>query len=282
MGADLVLLTDCPVKQALGEGDAIAGADRLYNLCKQRRQAEAIAAMATRDGRNAATATFRSVVIGPRGPVERNVSVQAVREATAVLDTLSPHCAGCPANCVDTTFGCVGVMTYPISASAEAWLMRRVQPASSLGGSWLLKAIADFNYDGETIRAWRERGMFERRAPAVAVLKKKLFSVVTVSADQLFEAILTLEEPLAPSHCMMLLLFLGALHLDGEPPGDASDADWLRAVMALSEQSHNERLRRTSLVLGDASDDPGVQSMQMLLKLLYHAWLTGDPLFIDA
>ena len=67
MGADLVLLTDCPVKQALGEGDAIAGADRLYKLRKQREQAKTIAALLARDGKDPATATFKTMVVGPKG-----------------------------------------------------------------------------------------------------------------------------------------------------------------------------------------------------------------------
>jgi hypothetical protein len=282
MGADLVLLTDCPVKQQLGEGDAYAGSDRLYKLTKQRGHAELVAEMMKRDGKDPATATFQHVVNGPNGPVQRELSVKALFEATAVLDDLAPHCVDCPANCFAETFGCVSYLQYPVPESAEAWLVKRVQSADTFGGQLLLKAIKDFGYTGQQLASWRERGLLASKAPTYAVVKKGFLSSTKVSADQLLEAVLTVGEPLQPTHCLLFLLFLGALRLDGQVPTAKDDPTPLATLMVLSKGTVEQRRARTALDVGPDSDEDGAAAMQRLLRAVYQAWLLDDPLWVDA
>lgn len=282
MGADLVLLTDCPVKQRLGEGKSLAGSDRLYKLTKQRSQADTVARMMKADGRDPMTATFQHLVNGPDGPVQREVSVKALFEATAILDELAPHCAACPANHFADRFGCITYVAYPITEAAEVWLTKRVQPADTLGGWLLLKAIKDFSYDGKKMAGWRGRGLLASKAPAQAVVKKGFLSSTKVSSDQLLEAVLTLGEPLQPSHCMLVLLFLGALALDGQVPRDKDDPTPLATLAALGKGTMAQRQARTSLDVGPESDDDGVLAMQRLLTALYQAYLLGDSLWVDS
>lgn len=281
MGADLVLLTDCPVKQRLGDGDPVVGSDRLYKLTKLRSQADTVARLVAGDGRDPMTATFQQVVTGPDGPVERELSVRALYEQTAILDELAPRCAGCPANHFDDRFGCVSFVAYPIPEAAEAWLARRIQPADSLGGWLLLKAIKDFGYDGRKLAGWRARGMLTGKAPAEAIVKKGFLSSTKVSTDQVLEAILTVGAPLQPSHCMMVLLFVGALRLDGRVPASKDDPTPLSTLSDLGKASRSERAARTALDLGPASDDDGIAAMQRLLTALYQSFLLGDDLWVD-
>lgn len=282
MGADLVLLTDCAVKQRLGEGDPIAGSDRLYKLTKQRSHADLVAGMMKRDGKDPMAGTFVQVVNGPDGPVERQVSVKALFEATAILDELAPRCAGCAACVFADRFGCVTFIPYPVAEAGEAWLMKRVQPADTLGGFLLQKAIKDFSYTGAKIAAWRARGLFESKTPTQAVVKKGFLSSTKVSSDQLLEGVLALGEPMQASHGMLVLLFVGALKIDGAVPTRKDDPTPLAALAALGEGTIAQRKARTALDIGPASDDPGPAAMQTLLRAIYQAWLLGDSLWIDA
>ena len=43
----------------------------------------------------------------------------------------------------------------------------------------------------------------------------------------------------------------------------------------------DERMARTRLLLGARSDDPGVQSMQHLLHVLYLCWVRGVKLLAE-
>lgn len=276
MGADLILLTDCPAKRRLGEGDLLAGNDRLYKLRKQQSQLHAIEALVQRSGKDLATATFTSVLNGPDGPVQREVPLTELRDATAILDELALGCAGCAASGGAGAFGCTSFISYPIPEAAEVWLMRRVQTADTIGGQLLLRAIKDLGYTGAKLKAWRARGLLEAKQPTSAVVKKAFLSSTKVSSDQLLEAIFTLGEPLQPSHCMMLLLFLGALRFDGTAVTSPAQA------AALAGLGDGERATRTSLDVGAVSDEPGPAAMQALLRALYLAWTLEDRLWIDA
>lgn len=276
MGADLILLTDCPAKRRLGDGDRLEGNDRLYKLRKQQSHLQTIERLVRESGKDLATATYTSVVNGPDGPVQREVALSDLRAAVAVLDELAPACATCPANGPAAAFGCTSFIAYPIPEAAEVWLMRRVQTADTVGGQLLLRAIKDLGFTGAKMKAWRARNLLEAKQPTHAVVKKAFLSSTKVSSDQLLEAILTLGEPLLPSHCMMLLVFVGAIRLDGEvvttPPQAAT----------LSGLQQAARAARTTLDVGAASDEPGPAAMQALLRALYVAWALDDQLWIDA
>jgi hypothetical protein len=279
MGADVILLTGCPVKEHLGGGARLAGAERLCSLIKLRSHAEAVADSVSASGGDPDAASFRHVVTdGRSSAVRRDVSVKQARESTAVLDELGPHCEECLANQFGDPFGCVTTIDYPIPASAEAWLAQHIQPSDTLGGWLLLKSIEDFGWDGRRMAEARARGLLAASAPIEVVVKKGFLSRTTVSSAQFLEATL-LFGILPPLHCMMVLLFLGVLELDGHQPTRKDELETLTRLLEVG--SPDDRAERTGVVLGPASDDAGVADMQHLLAAVYTAFLLGDEVWID-
>jgi hypothetical protein len=113
------------------------------------------------------------VLNGPDGPVQREVPLTELRDATAILDELALGCAGCAASGGAGAFACTSFISYPIPEAAEVWLMRRVQTADTIGGQLLLRAIKDLGYTGAKLKAWRARGLLEAQAATSAVVKKR-------------------------------------------------------------------------------------------------------------
>ncbi|MCA9665541.1 MAG: hypothetical protein KC503_08130 [Myxococcales bacterium] len=282
MGADLMLCLGCDPKEALAEREGESGDIALLQLAKRRAQAQGIIAA---HGEEALDAEVTQIVAGRDGPEERQTSIREMLSSTDVLDKYAPHCEHCPASIFDERFGCWGYIPYPISESAERWMMSRVQPPDTLGGFLMLAAIDDFGYDGGSLRAWRERGLFELpEAPTVSLATRELESpvvseMITVSADQIFQALFCIGEPLDPVHCLGVLLWLGALHIGGSVPDDIDPA-LLRALN--DAKPGGARQLAAGFDVGAPSDDAGVLSMQRLLLALYTSWVIDAPLWIDA
>jgi hypothetical protein len=172
----------------------------------------------------------------------------------------------------------MGFLPYPIGPSAEAWLIGRVQPPGSLGHTLVSRMLEDFGYTGEHFAAWREQGLITAPEPLRVVLREGL-PPLTLSTDQIFHAIFAVGSRLDPSHCALLLLWLGALAIDGAV---ADTPDFTPLVTMRELSTYELRLARSSLVVGEPSTDRGVAAMQLMLGMLYTAWLNDVELLVDA
>lgn len=274
MAVDLALLYPCPPRDKLGDGDPGRGTEVILDCLKARSRAEALAEVVRRDGRSpegVSVTVHRYTPDGLSEPVE--VTYEELLEQAAPLDEHAGHCTNCPANLLKEPYGCVGAINYPIRRAAEEWLIGLARPADEAGGFLFLRAIEDFGYDGEPIRRFRQAGLFELKRG----LTKKLGPGKTVSSDQLFQAVFCIGEPLDPGHCMGVLLWLGALTLDGDR---IAGPDGLRELLGLD--TPKERTTRARLAVGRRSDDADVAAVQRLLLFLYGSWVFDTPLYVSA
>ena len=272
MGADLVVHWVCAAKEALGDGDPVRGALRIVELCKARSRAEAVLAQFPAQPRETVSFTIR--VQTPHGVRERQVLAVDLLAEAAPLAAWAPGCDGCAANHLRRPYGCYGAVSYPITAVAEQWLVDRAEPADRLGGKLLVDAIADFGYTGAPIAPWREQGLLEASPAPVRALAPG----VAVTGDQLLQALFGVGTSLDPLHCVLVLMWFGAVAIDGEVPG-ALDPAPLQALGAM--HTVDERARRTRLVLPPTTDR-GVAELQGLLGFLHTTFVVGVPLLVDA
>ena len=278
MALDWIVELDCSPKQTLGRGDHEEGTDALLGCLKARNRAAALAEAAERNGDAPEAQAIELHVAGPDGAVEaRRVSYQELVAHARGLEGLEAACRGCPANVHEQPFGCIGAVPYPVTARAEQWLAERIQPASTIGGTILLEAIADLGYTGESVQAFREQGMFERREPVRLDINDGAPEARLVSTNQVFQAILDVEQPLQPSHSVMLLVWLGLLQLDGEQVTSAAQAQALSRLV-----SPQERQERTALTIDETPPAADVAALQWLLRAMYRSWQTGTPLQVWA
>lgn len=278
MAADLVLLYPCAVKTSLGDGDADAGTDRLLECLKARSRAETIAEVYTQRGESPQGKSIELRLFhATQGTETRQVSYEDFLAQAAPLVPLEGHCRGCPANFQGQPFGCIGVVNYPIPRVAQEWLLDRIEPPGSLGGQFFLRGLDDFNYTGERMRSLRTSGLVEGEEPPTRILHISPGATRAVTVDQIFEAILCIEGPLNPSHCLLVLLWLGALTVEGVP---LASLDQMRALLEL--QTTTEREQHVGLNLGPPSDESSIRSLQVLLEGMFAAWVLETPLWVWA
>ncbi len=279
MGADLIVDLPCAAKRSLGGGDAFQGTIAMLRMRKSHSQALAVAAQVQAAGIPMDQPVITVVVQTPDGDRERKVSVADLLAESAPLEQLDGDCASCPANATHQPFGCLGYVAYPIGPAAEAWLIDRVQPEGSLGHFMLCSALEDFGYTGEMFATWRERGLFTAPEPRRALLEIRDGRRLEVDTNQIFQAVFGVGERLDPVHCGLMLIWLGALAIEGVVPTTV-DPVFLRTMASM--QSTEERLLRSALAVGEPSEDPDIAGMQRMLRMLYVAWLNGVELLVDA
>jgi hypothetical protein len=278
MAVDWVLNLPCQPKEALGDGDFLAGTDNMLACIKAGNRAAAVADLARQNGESPEGRSIVVRVARADGEVEeQEVSYDELVAQSRQLDPLAPACQHCPGNVLGRPFGCIGVVNYPIPRAVEEWLSGLLQPSSAVGGKLFLAAIRDFRYTGQPIQQFRAAGLFESDQPVKKKLKGGLFSSESVTTDQLFQALFCISEPLDPGHCLGILLWLGCLRLDGaviESPQQAASVNQLPGP--------DERQRRTALVTGADHSALGVASFELLLEALYRSWVLDVPLFVSA
>lgn len=274
MGVDVIVDFPCEPKRACGTGPE--GTVALLARIKAANRAEAIAATARKIGRDPRTMSVTVSIVGPDGPKESTVTVAELLAQSEPLKALAPTCAGCPARSSDVAFGCIGYVNYPLSSIAERWLVDRVQPIDALGGYLCAKAMKDFKYDGAPVQRMRARKLLESPRAVEKVLNKGWFSSDTVNGDQLLQAVWCVG-PLRPTHCAMVLLWLGALAIDGVVPATA-DPSALALILSLADPA--ERGKRTSLSLGAVP--PDAAGLAAMLTAAYRAWVLGVDVLVDA
>jgi hypothetical protein len=278
MGADYVIHYSCRPKQTLGGGDDWRGTRRLIDLLKVRTLAAQMESLARKQGKKPAEVDLqrmtRNVATGKT--TQEKVLYPDLITQLQPLQPLETDCKQCPVNALRDDFGCCGFLRYPIAASAEQWLLDRVQPADEVGGYYFLKAIDDLGYTGEPMKQWRAGGIFEAGAPVERSLDPDRPDETRVSTDQIWHALFGVGNELQSWHCGMILLWLGGIRHDGKAPEDPAD---LKALLALEPAA---RRAHTRPQFGPRSQDPAVLSVQQLLYGCYLSWLHEVPLLVDA
>lgn len=267
MAIDYVIDYPCVPKQELttdGILDRIKGAERAEAIIKLYRDGG--------DTRPPSEMAFEFTRSTPAGDEEtREFSVQDLLNAAADLERYQHHCVGCPANITGKPFGCMNFIQYPISHTAENWLLDRL-PTPDDALIWLLlkQGVEDFQYDGATLKPLREMPdvYFTHTEPARRLLGEFVFD-----ADQLFEMLLAVGH-INPNHAALLLLFLHAVRRD------------IEADEIMNIRSAPDAQNRYPLLLNeeDAARNPdrSIREFAVFIKALYTGWKMQIRILIDA
>lgn len=277
MGIDILVMLPCDPKRALGAGDPDRGGLRLVELLKKRGLLQAATARADEDHPVAAM-----VITVHGGAVPRSFTGAELIAETAPLDEHGETCATCPANGFGQPYGCWAHVPYPISAAAEAWLVSRVEPSDRVGGKLLLQQLRTGAIDGEPIARLRRgsRAVFAAEVPATRVLEKGWLRSTAINTDHLLHALLGRAPTMIPEHGLLILIWLGAVSIDGRPPAEIDDVQ-VRSLL-LSPTTMEARFDRTDLVLGPPPGDQSTAELRILLKFLYVSWIVDAPTWLDA
>ncbi len=192
------------------------GVDRLVNLNRTRILARSALAHMREDGdaRAPSEIEIQLTMRTSTGDSARGVTLQDLLDEARPLDTVSEHCTSCPAE-LPREFACHRRIRYPIPERVEEWLMARLPTSlACTAGALLVRGLAEFGWDGAPAAKLRASGttFFESRVP-YGVRWESPDGVIEISSDQLFQ-MMFLVGNLAPTHCLMLALFLGVIAHD--------------------------------------------------------------------
>ena len=247
MGADHIVHLECAPKAHFGNGDSISGTLGILSMLKARDRGNMIAELAKRDGKSVDEMSVTVVLRRDGKEEQQQVTHKDLMAQAAPLNDHAANCRTCPANVSNEPYGCFNFVRYPITRAAEEWLMQKVQPADSPGGTILLRAIDDLGYDGSPMAGFRSNGLLESEEAVSRDL-----GGAEIESDQIFQALFQVGNNLQPSHCMMILVWLGVLSLEqaragdfedlnlGALPGDESAADLWRLLRALAFAVRND------------------------------------------
>jgi hypothetical protein len=209
MAIDYVLAMGC-------EPQKLLGVERLVSLHRTRILARSALTHMRQDGDKRAPSEIEiQLTMGkPEGESARGVSLQTLLDESAPLDEVAGHCARCPA-ALPREFACHRRIRYPIPEHVEAWLMSRLPTTlECTAGTLLARGLGEFGWDGAPAARLRSAGTtyFESRAP-YGVRWQSDRGIIEISSDQLFQMMFMVGN-LAPTHCLMLVLFCGVLAHD--------------------------------------------------------------------
>ncbi len=273
MAIDHIVELDCPPKRALSAGG-------ILERIKERARAREVIRWfrAAGDRREPAKMGFEFSQRRPGAGDERQlIVVQDLLDHAAALDEQEAHCSGCPANLSDSAFGCIGAIQYPLSASAETWLLERL-PLPDEPLVWLLlrQGIRNLGYDGSSIKALRVAdGASEAGARSYFELPyapQRRLGEVVVTSDQALEMIFGVGERIMPNHAGILLLFFNAINRDLEAA----------EIQSISSMQAAQREAYPFLMSQAAAPDSCVREFIAFFKALHRAWQLNLPLFIDS
>jgi hypothetical protein len=261
MAIDYVLGVACEPKKRLG-------VERLVGLHRTRGIAtSALAHMRTEgETRPPSEIEVQLTTRKPEGDSSRGATLQDMLDETAPLDEVAGLCAHCPAE-LTVPFTCHRRINYPFSERMEAWLMARLpERLGCTAGALLVRGLGEFGWDGEPAAKLRASGetYFESRV-AFGVRWQGDDGTIDVSSDQLFQMMFMVGH-LAPTHSLMLALFMGVL------PHDISLHD-------LKEGEGRTRALAKSHI--PTEQDPELEQLANFLRTLGTAARLDMPILID-
>jgi hypothetical protein len=266
MAIDYIIDYDCVPKQTLGT-------EGILERIKGHARAESVIHLFREHGDNRPPSEMgfefsRSLSDGTEET--RVVMVQELLDQAAELDPLARFCEGCPANALDRSFGCMGQIQYPISSSAEAWLLDRL-PGPEEPLVWLLlrQGVQEMGYDGASVQPLRPNSTYfeERR------LRGRDMVEFVFNADQVFEMLFMLGH-IQPSHAGMLLLFFGAI------PRDVEADEIVRIINGTLTEEEIEQYYPFQMK-PEADDDSTIADLKQFFYAVYRAWILKTRLLLD-
>jgi len=279
MGIDYSVDFDCPPKRHFGEGDYAAGAADILARVKSRNRAVKIREYAVENGLDPSKTKIKiREPDAQRNQIEREVTVVELEDHARSLDSQSGICVDCPMNLLNSAYGCLGWMNYPISQSEEDWLVGRLQPFGTIGADLCVGFINQFGITGAPIERMRQAGFFQSPCGREIILKKGLFKKHSVHTDQLLQVVLLAGECLEPEYCLGVLLWFGALAVDGVIPGPLEDRATLQRLLSLKTVS--DRVEHTGLTFAGKAGPRG--SFAMLLTAMHIAWVHQRRLMMSS
>jgi hypothetical protein len=261
MAIDYVLGVSCEPQTRLG-------VERLVELNRTRILARSALAHMRQDGdaRAPAQIEIQLTTRMPGGDSARGVTLQDLLDQSVQLDTIAGACATCPAE-LTREFACHRRIRYPIPERAEAWLMARLpESLACTAGALLVRGLAELGWDGTpTAKLRAASDTFFASRVAHGVRWDSSDGVIEISSDQLFH-MMFLVGPVAPTHALMLALFLGVIPHDTSLH-DLKDAAGRARVLALAQVANEA--------------DPDLEQFAHFLRSLALAARLEVPIFID-
>lgn len=281
MAVDYCVSFECETKEYFGGGDALKGTVAILDMLKADSRGNVIRELAEQDGRNPNEMEVTLHVPGPHGhPIEKQVTLAELERESAPLKARGQACIGCPANVRQSPYGCIGAINYPVARDAELWLLERVYSSGDMGAYLCYGFMKDNRISGNGIRQLRKSGFFEIEKSPKVIFKKGFFSSKSVTSDQIFEILFSQDQFIAPEICLNVLLWLGAIKVQGRVPVAKEDNE--RIAKLLSFKTSKEKSQWTSLEIGSERQDPAVVSMGEFVKAMYLSWVLGVPLLVSA
>ena len=168
--------------------------------------------------------------------------------------------------------GCVGVVAAKVSRDAEIWLLRRLpDDLESLPGVLLRQFLSEAKVDGKGGEALRKLGLLEAQAPTPRHWGP-FFRRVTITSDQVLQAMFAAGD-VEPPHALALLVHLGAIDVDGEPPASPEHGPKLGEVVT----DVAARRERTACRVSAASADASTLAMERWLRALWAGFVLDCP-----
>lgn len=281
MAIDYAVTLDCAARRHFGGGDASRGTLDILDRLKARNRAESVREFARQQGLTNVSPTVTVQTQDAQGNlVEKQISVVEMEAEAMPLDAHAAACAGCPANFQARPYGCYGAINYPVSQAGEAWLLSRVQPPGTMGAQLCAEFMKEFRVSGDGIRQLRGQGLYEAGKAGKVTLIKGLLKGTSLSGDQLLETIFQAGDSLVPSHCFGILIWLGAIRVDGVVPSSLEDQATLQKLLSLTPGEAREK--HTQLELGAESPPESTMDFQCLVAALYLCWVFDVPLYISS
>ena len=261
MAIDYVLAIGCEPQKQLGVG-------RLVELNRTRILARSALAHMREDGekRQPHEIEIQLTMRKPDGDSARGVTLQDLVDEARPLDTVSHHCATCPAG-FTRELACHRRIRYPIPEHVEQWLLGRLpKQLDNTAGALLVRGLGEFAWDGSPTAKLRAAGTtyFESRV-AYGVRWAAEEGNLEVSSDQLFQMMFMVGN-LTPTHSLMLALFLGVIPHDISV-FDLKDPDGKTAALAAAN------------VASEA--DPDIEQLAAFLRMLAIAARLEATILVD-
>jgi hypothetical protein len=207
MAIDYVLGIQCQAKRDLG-------VEQLVVLNRSRIIARVALEHARADGdqRPENLIPLQFALRLPDGTQFNSTTVADLKAAAVALDAHGAECTSCPASPNRRAFECHQRISYPISENAEAWLMSRLpKDLGSAAGSLLMRGVEEFKWTGGPVEKLRSKvGVYMESRVPYGVRWTVNDKPVEISSDQVLQMMFFVGH-LAPTHCLMLALFLGAV-----------------------------------------------------------------------
>ena len=262
MAIDYLLGAGCPPQRELG-------AEWLVSLHRTRIQARAAlahyrASGDTREPHELSIQMHTTTAVNADAGEARTVTLADLLAESAPLDAVVGACASCPAG-MPRELACHGRIRYPIAERTEAWLMARLpESLGTTAGILLVRGLEELGWDGAPAAKARAAGFYESRVP-YGVRWEADGKRIELSADQIFH-MMFMVGPLAPTHCMMLALFLGVLPHD-TPLTDLKDAESRRRALAATHVA--------------VEPDEEIEQLAAFLRMLAVAARLDVPILVD-